>query len=298
MVDLQSVMRQREAVRNVMFSYLMEQMVPFPFNREQMSSWASDIPRGGECIIYTSYMYQMAGLFRKYEEMLPRFVQLGARRYMVSLSRFFFRPEKEDVDRAFRILRNISGALRASGVQFGYLYEEEPYSGGLLLELGMLDEFREYGMKLASFFHSRGVKRIITVDPHTANALNRLRSLVGLEAEVIPYLKLIKPRISGRFAIHDSCLYSRHLGMREDIRAMMRTAGAEVVEDQIVTSRSGAVCCGAPLGPLSTDLSDSIARHRAESLGRLGTQVISFCPFCEGSLQRNGLQTRDFAEVI
>lgn len=169
---------------------------------------------------------------------------------MVSLSRFFFRPEKEDVDRAFRILRNISGgALRASGVQFGYLYEEEPYSGGLLLELGMLDEFREYGMKLASFFHSRGgVKRIITVDPHTANALNRLRSLVGLEAEVIPYLKLIKPRISGRFAIHDSCLYSRHLGMREDIRAMMRTAGAEVVEDQIVTSRSGAVCCGAPLG--------------------------------------------------
>ncbi|WP_162509538.1 hypothetical protein [Thermogymnomonas acidicola] len=80
MVDLQSVMRQREAVRNVMFSYLMEQMVPFPFNREQMSSWASDIPRGGgECIIYTSYMYQMAGLFRKYEEMLPRFVQLGAR---------------------------------------------------------------------------------------------------------------------------------------------------------------------------------------------------------------------------
>lgn len=41
--------------------------------------------------------------------------------------------------------------LKKNGIDFGYLYEDEPYSGAILLESGFLYEFQKYGEKLRDF---------------------------------------------------------------------------------------------------------------------------------------------------
>ena len=41
------------------------------------------------------------------------------------------------------------------------------------------------------FFSERGIKHIITVDPHTTNALKRYRDFIDFDIEVKNYLELV-----------------------------------------------------------------------------------------------------------
>ncbi len=277
----------------------MKDFVPFPVDRKMCSRWASGIPRKCETMLYTSMMYQLSCTFKSYERLLPRISKIRGAGSIAFFGKHLLKPGKEELERSYRILSNISRLLQNSGLQFGYLYEEEPYSGAILIELGMRDEFTQYGRRLKTFFEERGVKRLITVDPHTTNALVRLKEYLNWDIEVVSYITLIKGMFGkGEYVIHDSCLYSRHLGMREVIRKTVEGAGISVREDSMVTGSDTAMCCGSPVGVVNRDLGDRISKMRAAQLVSVSGRVMVMCPMCYQHLKPNIDNMVDFAEAI
>ncbi len=293
------MLKQLESVRAVMVDSLMKNYTPFPFDRTITAAWTKSLRHGGETIIYTSFMYQLSSLFRSYESHLSTFVKMGGSTRIASLGRFFIKPDKDDLNRGYTILRNISALLERNGIDHGYLYQDEPYSGGLLLELGFLDDFWEYGSRVLDLFSSLGVKRIITVDPHTTNAMLRLKEHFKSPLIVDNYLDLItKFSGEGSFVFHDPCLYTRYNTIGNRIREISSRAGVNLKEDRMVTSRDVGTCCGGPLGPVNTELSERIAKYRAEKLLSVSENIMVACPLCYQNLKPYAGNIRDVAEVI
>lgn len=270
---------------------------PYPIDKKVCSDWAKDIPKGGSTIIYTSCMYQTASLSEVYSKFIPYAEKLSPLSFLGKL----IKPRKEELERAYLILNKIVNLLKKNGIEFGYLYEEEPYSGAILLELGYLDEFKSYAQQVYEFFKSKGVKRIITVDPHTHNALTRYSDFIKFDIEVVSYLELIKDAkaVTGEtFVIHDSCLYSRFLGLRETYRGIIQKAGIKTVEDELVTGKETSYCCGSPIKPINPELSEKIAKIRAEQLSKLSKNILVVCPMCYANLSKYAENIKDLAEVI
>ena len=286
-------------IRNVMVDSLNKNFIPFPVDKSICSSWAASIPHGGETVIYTSFMYQLSSLFKSYEKHLSTFANLGGSTRLASLGKFFIKPRKAELERSYRILRNISQMLTNAGIEHGYLYDDEPYSGGLLLELGLLNEFREYGRKVLEIFEKFGVRRVITVDPHTNNALNRLVNIFSSDLEVVNYLSLISPaKGKGEFVLHDPCLYSRYANLGVTMREVLSDSGVSIMEDRMVTSREYGTCCGGPIGPVDVGLSDRIAEDRANKLKKVSSNVLVACPLCYQNLSPHLDNIKDIAEVV
>ncbi|MBX8631468.1 MAG: (Fe-S)-binding protein [Thermoplasmata archaeon YP2-bin.285] len=286
-------------LKNLIFQNLMRNYLPFPMDMKLSSAWASGIRRGGDTVIYTSMMYQMAPLFRSYEKLIPTIRKIKGVYRFAALGKYFYKPSRDEINRSYAILRNIASSLSASGVSFGYLYEEEPYSGAILLELGMLDEFREYASKLMGFFRERGIRRLITVDPHTTNALHRMKQFHTMDIDVVNYLHLLRNvKGKGEYVLHDSCLYSRHLDMYQDIRNVIEKSGIHLKEDPIVTGKGTSMCCGFPVGIVDRILSERIAGLRAEKLSSVSENVMVLCPLCFQNLHERISNVVDFAEVF
>ncbi|MEM3860114.1 MAG: (Fe-S)-binding protein, partial [Candidatus Micrarchaeaceae archaeon] len=207
-------------------------------------------------------------------------------------------PKSQEIARSDSILQNIYKMTSRVGDDIGYLYEDEPYSGSILYELGFMDEFKTYGSKMYELFKTKNVEQIVTVDPHTTNTLSNLKKHIQFDIPFVSYLNLVKDsQGNGEFVLHDSCLYSRFLNMHDTIREVLAKSGLKLVEDEFTTGKRFGVCCGAPVGPLDGSLSDSMARMRMKSLNSLSKNVLVACPLCYVSLSPYG-NVKDIAEVI
>ncbi|AAY80976.1 (Fe-S)-binding protein [Sulfolobus acidocaldarius] len=271
----------------------------FPYNIDKKicSGWASDLPKGGETILFTSCMHQTASLSDTFSRTIP----LAEKVPSLSVFAKLIKPNKEQLERSYKVLRNIVSLLKKNGVNFGYLYEEEPYSGAILLELGYLNEFGIHAERVTKFLKEKGVKRIITVDPHTHNALNRYSEFTKFDIEVVNYLELIKDakiKTDVSFVIHDSCLYSRFLGLRDVYRQILTNAGGKIVEDLMVTSKEVSYCCGSPIKPVNHELGEKVAKSRVEQLKKLSDNILVVCPMCYANLSKYHNKIYDLAEVV
>ncbi|MDA8054029.1 MAG: (Fe-S)-binding protein [Thermoplasmatales archaeon] len=296
----ESVIKQETTIKSVLYKNLMESYLPFPLDKRAATRWAESlhIPKGGSTILYTSYMYQMATVFKSYEKYIPTFGAFGSSKLLASIGAKLIKPSDDDVYRSNSILKNIYTMVSKVFPDIGYLYDEEPYSGSLLYELGFLDEFSEYGHKLLDFFRGKGIGNIITVDPHTTNTLTNLKRYVNFDIPFTPYLNIVKNvNGTGKFVMHDSCLYARFLNMYGSIRELAVGSGIEIVESEYVTGKGTGFCCGAPLGPIDDKLSDTIAKARMDSLKSVNEDVLVACPLCYANLSRYG-KVKDIAEVI
>ena len=287
--------------------------LPIPMDKSYCTEWAKDlnIPRGGDTIIYTSCLYQMAPMINQLVPWIEKVKGTPLSGLAGVLSRFagfVIKPNRADIDRANGILRNIAKALTKAGINFGFLYEDEPYSGALLHEIGAEDTFLKYFEDtVLRTFRKYGVKRVITIDPHTHNVLTNVApNYFKLDFEVVSYLDLIRsikvrPKISGEVVIHDSCLYARYLGKYDVYRSILDNAGVKHVEDPLITGKETSTCCGGPLESLSPELSRKIAKIRIENLAKLSRTVMTVCPICLANLGRNAdgeVQVLDINEVI
>lgn len=287
--------------------------LPIPMDKAYCTEWAKglNIPRGGDTIIYTSCLYQMAPMINQLVPWIEKVRGTALSGLISALSRFaslVIKPNRADIDRANGILRNIARALTRAGINFGFLYEDEPYSGALLHEIGAEDAFLEYFENtVLKTFRKYGVRRVITIDPHTHNVLTNVApNYFKLDFDVVNYLDLIKgvkvkPRISSDVVIHDSCLYARYLDKYDVYRSILDNAGIKHLEDPMITGRETSTCCGGPLESLSPELSRKIAKIRIENLSKLSRTVVTVCPICLANLGRNAegaVQVLDINEVI
>ncbi|AWR96943.1 (Fe-S)-binding protein [Acidianus sulfidivorans JP7] len=290
-------------IRNMISKYLMEDYMPFPINKSACYEWANGLglKKGGETILYTGCSYQLASIGQKFDQLLPKIYKIKGIENFSNLGRKFLKIYDK---RATEILRNIVSLLRKAEIDFGYLYENEPYSGTVLLEMGMLKEFYEYGKKLIDLFNSFKVKKIITVDPHTHYTLLRLKEKFSWNVEVKNYLEILVNNNKNlhsvsteEYVFHDSCLYSRFLGMRDLIRNLIKSSGINLKEDELITGKETSMCCGGPLAPINKEISDKIAKNRAEALKTVSKKVLLACPFCYVNLSPY-VESYDIAEVL
>ncbi len=296
---MEEILRERiMKMKDMVFENLMASFLPFPMDTKLFSSWTSSLSKNKKTVIYTSYMYQISGILKKYEKLFPKIYRINMPKKLMGLSKYIIRPGDSELKRSFYIINNITNLLKKSNIDFGYLYENEPYSGAILLESGFLYEFKKYGEKLMNFFHENGIEELITIDPHTTNALKRLQELINFDIKVVNYIELVDFKGSGEFVIHDSCLYSRAMNMYTTVRKKINESGIKLDENYLVTSKEMGICCGGPLSLISDKDSEDISKMRAESLLSVNDNVLIMCPLCYENLSQHISNIKDLAEVI
>ncbi len=290
---------------------------PVPVDPERIYSWAKplNLPRGGRAVLYTGALYQLApyinSLVRHLESLEGRRAGGLALRLaktlgkIIDLGKVVAKADPGEIRAAEEILRSIARLLSAAGVEYGYLYEDDMYSGVILYDMGLDEAFARHAKRVAEALMRSGASLVITVDPHTTHVLRSVfpEYVDGFSLEVKNYLEILsenteslKPRAEEagyRVAIHDPCFYARHEGIVEEPRRLLRLAGLEIGEP----SRSGRMtyCCGGPVEAISPSLSRRIAETRLQELRGVGGRIVTMCPICYINLRRVGGDVEDIA---
>ncbi len=282
--------------------------------------WAKglNIPKGGETIIYTGHMYQLmpaistlAAQMALFENSwITKFFGLGriANKF-INLAWFMARSNSAEKHYYNNILRNIAKLLRTAGVQFGYLYEDEMYSGALIHDEGADDAFKLHAQRVFEVFKRNGVKTIITVDPHTTNMLRNVypKYIGGYEVEVKSYLEELSAKnlevlraLDMNITIHDSCVYARYEHIIEEPRQLLKKAGATIIEPEYAGMLTH--CCGGPIESFFPGKAQAIAKKRVEQLASAGGNIVAMCPICLVNLKHAAgnkvIEIKDISEYL
>lgn len=275
-----------------------------PLSKSKATSWAKglNIPSGGETVLYTGQMYQlipsinaMVGQMSMFENSwITSYFGLGRTvNKVVNLSMFMGFGTSGEQKEYNGYLRNIAQLLKKAGVDFGYLYGQDLYTGALLYDEGVDDVFEGQVRRVYEILKRNGTRRVITVDPHTTNMLRSVYPEVvsGFDFEVKSYIEVLAELGIGSMTsldidlvVHDSCIYARHESMTEEPRILLENAGATLHES--VYSRKFTHCCGGSLEVLFPSKSHVVAVNRVEQLAACSDRITTMCPVCLAGLRR------------
>ncbi|MCU0727331.1 MAG: (Fe-S)-binding protein [Planctomycetes bacterium] len=291
-----------------------------PLSRKKATGWADglDLPRGGKTVLYTGHLYQLmpsiAALTSKLERfedsLLNRAMGIGrAVNRKINLSSLMGREDRKVREVCEERLRNIARLVKAAGVNYGYLYEEELYSGALVYDQGLDSTFAEHAAKVAEVFRRNGVETAITVDPHTTHVLRSIFPGIvsDFTLKVRSYLEVLadSPAVPVRpldldVAIHDSCVYARGENLVREPRALLERAGARIREPESHGRKT--LCCGGPIESLFPARAKAICARRLDELAAAAHHVVAMCPICLMNLEHGAegrdLTVRDICEPL
>ena len=310
----------RKAILGILADNLSLRNSVLPLSDRAATQWSDglNIPRGGDTVLYTGHMYQlmpfigaMADRMKTFENSwitcLMNYGRLINR--IINLSPFIARAKNKEKRAYNRILRSIALLLKESEVQFGYLYENELYSGALIYDQGIDRVFVDHARLVQKMFKDNGVKKVITVDPHTTNMLRHVYPdvLGNFDLEVQSYIEVlaerslnIRQRLEDQVMVHDSCVYARYEGIIEQPRDLLRKVGLTVKSPEL----SGVLtyCCGGPIESLFPSRAQAIASNRVEQLTSAGYRVATMCPICHVNLKhaagQNHAEIKDISEYL
>jgi len=278
---------------------------PLGMKKVYWTEWAKDmdLPRTGETIILTARMYQMLPYIIQVTDLvasarpflsrkgLEGFVNIGNRLMGDKIIRFKALGSRDLKSKSKKILKGIASALIAVGQRPAYLYEDEPYSGVLLYDLGLDEHIEGHIKKIYELLKAHGVKRVIGVDPHTVFMLSKVfpRYIKDYDIEVRHYLEILsgnsealkgnpKKEIREDFVIHDSCYMARELGIIDQVRGVLEGIGIVVREPE--NTKLDTDCCGGPIEYAFRDLTEKVSSGRAKELSSTSKNIIVECPIC------------------
>ncbi|MGQ9811990.1 MAG: (Fe-S)-binding protein [Dissulfurimicrobium sp.] len=290
-----------------------------PLSKRQISGWADGlgIKEGGETIIYTGHMYQLIPYIKIIAEKMADLENSPLTRYFwmgrianraINLASFMGKPLAEEQTRYNNYLRNIAMLLKEAGVDFGYLYSNELYTGALIFDHGIDHVFEAHAHRVYQVLKENGTRRIITVDPHTTNMLRTIypKFIKGYDLEVKSYLEVLcekRPETGNPLdidlAIHDSCVYARHEGITKEPRLLLERAGARLHESEL--SERLTHCCGGPIESLFPSKAHEIAKRRMEQLAACSDNITTMCPICLINLKKaakDDINVTDISEYL
>ncbi len=286
-----------------------------PLPRRRATGWARglDLPRGGETVLYTGLMYQLVPAIEALVAMeerlgstsLARLTGLGRRmNRLVNVSLPVVLASGRKRAPYDRVLRDVVALLRRGGVEFGYLYEDDLYSGALAWDLGLDEAVTRHAKRVAEVFRRHEVKTAITVDPHTTTMLRSVypELLGGFDVEVKSYLEVLAERrpevrspLEGELAFHDSCVYARYEGVVEEPRALLARTGLTLREPEHTGRRTW--CCGGPVEALYPEKALAQATRRVAELSAVASAGVTMCPLCLVNLQRAAADSMPFRDI-
>ncbi len=288
-------------------------VLPIPARRATRWARELDLPRGGETVLYTGMMYQLIPYIERLvtlehrlgDSPLARFSGVARRvNRFVNGAALIARPSAGERAEYDRVPANVAKLLQLAGVEFGYLYEDDLYSGALAHDLGADAVVAAHARKVAESFRRHGVKEVITIDPHTTTMLRsvyptlvddydvRVRSYLEVLAERRPHAET---QLSGKVVLHDSCVYARYEDVVSQPRDLLVTTGLTVVEP--AHAGKSTWCCGGPAEALYPDKAAAVASRRVEQLGAVAPDCVTMCPICLVNLRKAAGETVRFRDI-
>jgi Fe-S oxidoreductase len=213
-------------------------------------------------------------------------------------------------DRAQKVARAFVQILRAAGVDFAILGDEERCTGDVARRIGHEFLFQQQAAENVETLNRYGVQKIVTACPHCYNTLKHEYPSFGGRYEVLHHTELIRTLltagrltlrapVAGRVAYHDSCYLGRHNGIYDAPRAVLRALpGVSLVE--LPRRREQGFCCGAGGGLvwIEEQAGHRVNVARTEEIVRAAPAVIgSACPFCL-SMFEDGIRSLDAADRV
>lgn len=210
--------------------------------------------------------------------------------------------------------------LGAAGISFGVMAGDLRTDGNEVRALGESALFEDLAAHNIKEMARLGVKKILTLSPHSLNALKNDYPGLGGNFQVFHYTQALAfamknlifrsdlPEI--RVTFHDPCYLGRHNNDYESGRMMLRAVpGVKLVE--MDRNRKNALCCGGGGGNFFTDLLSggdiTPARARAREAAETGAAVLAVaCPQCAVMLAdavkvenlEGALSVREVSEIV
>jgi Fe-S oxidoreductase len=223
--------------------------------------------------------------------------------------------------RGMRVARAVGEVMLAAGLSFGVLGSDEGCDGNEVNLLGEEGLFEFLATRNVETFHRLGVRKIVTLSPHSYHVMRKEYPRYGGRFEVSHYTQLIRDALtagrldvsrglSRRVTYHDPCFLGRQNGEYEAPRAILQSIpGLDLVE--MPRSREHAFCCGGGAGNFYAAALDgterSPGRIRVREAQEAGAKVVGVaCPSCltmlEEAARLEGLEehvaVRDIAEIV
>ncbi len=264
--------------------------------------WKTNVSHEGDTMLFTGLLYQLTPYIDKLVDYLYKFENT----FLEKITRFiprsplkiFLRPQKE-MEYFNGIVRKIADVLIKSGIDFCYKPDLDFYSGILLYDMGDDEGFAEHASFVAKKLKEKGIRKLITIDPHTTYVLRELYpEYANAEFEVKSYLEILdfkSKKENGTITLHDPCYYGRYLEISDEPRRILESLGIECKD--IRNSRKLTSCCGGPIESISPKLTKEVAESRYNELSKTGCKIATMCPICLGNLRKFG-EVKDISEII
>lgn len=213
--------------------------------------------------------------------------------------------------RAQKTARALVSLLEKSGVQFGYLGNEEPCCGETALSLGHQPYFEEIATYTKKVFETNGVTHLITLSPHCYDVFKnhypnsdsgwQTQHYTQYIAHLIDQGRLTFTHpLDARVTFQDPCYLGRLNGEYEAPRKILAAIpGIELVE--MDPSHEAGLCCGGGGGRmwLETPAAERFSTLRIHQAAKTSaTYLATACPFCLVCLEDSAKTLPDPAMTI
>ena len=219
-----------------------------------------------------------------------------------------------------KMARSVGSLLHDTGVSMGILGNEETCDGNEVKILGETGLFTRLAEENILKFKMKGIKKIITLDPHALNVFKKEYPKLGGKFQVFHYTEILAGLIkdkqialsqyNARVTYHDPCYLGRHNLIYSPPREILKSIpGLELVE--IRRNNVNAFCCGGGGGNFFTDVigpgEDSPGRVRIREALDTGAEVVAVaCPSCakmlgdaiKGEQVDDKIKVMDVSEIV